>query len=606
MDLNIYKNKLIKDLNLKLEFFTHIVPVPVVVYYATLSVFTFSKEYLHFSVFTILIYATIASILMLVMGIVLRIRKINKIFLNSDIVQIKYQLLQLPKFEAILIASRWFIGVIFAYIMIIISSFFYFKELPFSFLIMFIPFLGIPIFLSIIPLEMSSHYLIAENVIRKYIKNTVLKDIDIPTEKIKINFFIKILFYIISLVGLPLTILVSLMSLTYYFGTQLANPIIHFITLSIICLYPIIQTAYYIAKNFNEGLKQIQESLEKVANGNFKVKSGILSYDELGTFSQFINRIIQQLESMYDSIQTLNENLEKIVEIRTLELKNTLEEVQKLKLQQDGDYYLTTLLIEPFIRKSNDDFLISSKFHLDFIIKQKKEFEFRGKKKEIGGDFCSFYEINLKNKPYIFFINADAMGKSIQGAGGILILMSVLQAAIERNYLLDSEKNVFPEIWLKQLFIELHKILETFQGSMMISLILGLLDIQTNSLYFINAEHPSPVLIRKYKARFIKDKYFLRKLGSIITEGNISINTILLQKNDIFVCGSDGKDDIIYQDKLNEDESLFLRLLKKNNFSPLQTYYYIVENSEVKDDISYYGLKPSNKIFSKKILKKKK
>ena len=51
-----------------------------------------------------------------------------------------------------------------------------------------------------------------------------------------------------------------------------------------------------------------------------------------------------------------------------LELQNTLGQVQKLKLQQDGDYFLTTLLIHPLIVNE----ATGSKIKIDFLIRQKK------------------------------------------------------------------------------------------------------------------------------------------------------------------------------------------------------------------------------------------
>ena len=583
-----YQKHILRELTFRLEIFTHIVPIPAIVYYAALAILTFSKKYADFAIITLMISAIIAAILMLLLGVILRINKIKKIFSITDKQTLKLELLRLPKFESFVIGFRWGLGIISAYGMII-ASFLYkygIKDLPVDFLLMIIPFLGVPIFLAIIPLEMSSHYLIAENIIRKYIKKSLLRDIELPTEKLKVNYFIKIFLYIVSLVGMPMIILVSLMSLTYYFGSQLTNPLIHFIFLSLICLYPIFQTAYYIAKNLNEGIAQIKESLEEISQGNFNTKSGILTFDELGMLSQFTNKIIVQLKDMYESIKTLNENLEQIVEIRTLELKNTLEEVQKLKQQQDGDYYLTSLLIEPFIQNRVEEEFLNQSFVYDFILKQKKEFVFRDKHKQIGGDFCTFRKIILKNKPYLFFVNADAMGKSIQGAGGVLILTSILQSALERNALFDEEQNVLPELWLRQLFIEMQKTFEVFQGSMMLSLIMGLIDVQTNSLYFTNAEHPYPALIRNDKLRIIKEKHFLRKIGTTITEGNLFINTIYLKKNDMFICGSDGKDDIVYDDKINDDETLFFRILEKNQKNPFRTVEYLFNHAIIKDDLS--------------------
>ncbi len=49
------------------------------------------------------------------------------------------------------------------------------------------------------------------------------------------------------------------------------------------------------------------------------------------------------------------------------------------------------------------------------------------------------------------------------------------------------------EHWLRELFIQMHKTLETFQGTMFITAVLGLIDVENMSLYYMNADHPPPV-----------------------------------------------------------------------------------------------------------------
>lgn len=54
------------------------------------------------------------------------------------------------------------------------------------------------------------------------------------------------------------------------------------------------------------------------------------------------------------------------------ELKQTLTEVQTLKLQQDGDYYLMSLLIRPLVEIQYE----SSKVKLDFLFAKKRNLYF--------------------------------------------------------------------------------------------------------------------------------------------------------------------------------------------------------------------------------------
>lgn len=67
------------------------------------------------------------------------------------------------------------------------------------------------------------------------------------------------------------------------------------------------------------------------------------------TLYQTIEGLNENLENKILVIEDLNQNLEKKVEDRTKELQQTLNEVRILKEKQDGDYFLTTLIVEPLI-----------------------------------------------------------------------------------------------------------------------------------------------------------------------------------------------------------------------------------------------------------------
>ena len=61
-----------------------------------------------------------------------------------------------------------------------------------------------------------------------------------------------------------------------------------------------------------------------------------------------------------------------------------MHEVNTLKIQQDGDYFLTSLLSRPLFVNLNKSNVVLTEFY----ISQKKKFEFRNKKSELGGDIC--------------------------------------------------------------------------------------------------------------------------------------------------------------------------------------------------------------------------
>ncbi|MCB1138758.1 MAG: SpoIIE family protein phosphatase [Leptospiraceae bacterium] len=277
----------------------------------------------------------------------------------------------------------------------------------------------------------------------------------------------------------------------------------------------------------------------------------------LGIAGILANRFVR----VHNQVEELNQSLEKKVEKRTEQLQNSLQEIQTLKVQQDGDYYLTSLLIKPL----GGNFVESRSIDIDILMRQKKQFQFRRWEAEIGGDLIASHTIQLQSKTYAAFVNGDAMGKSIQGAGGALVLGVVFKAIISRTQQSSDMQQLSPERWLRICFEELQNVFVSFDGTMMISAILGLVDEDTGMLYFVNAEHPWAVLYRNQKATFLEHELQLRKIGIEALRGKLTVQTFAMQPGDVAFIGSDGRDDIqIGVDKaghriINEDENEFLR-----------------------------------------------
>ncbi len=290
--------------------------------------------------------------------------------------------------------------------------------------------------------------------------------------------------------------------------------------------------------------------------------------------------------TVHQQVEDLNAHLDNKVKERTSELNETLKKVSALKVQQDGDYFLTSLLTEPLMRNETE----SSSVKIDFYVKEKKEFKFRKWEKEIGGDFCMADAFSLREKPYLMFINADAMGKSIQGAGGVLVLGSVLNSLINRTKVLSVYNELYPERWLRNAFVELQEIFESFNGSMLVSSVLGLIDEESGLMYFINAEHPWCILYRDNKAVFIEEELTFRKLGTQGVKGKIWIQTFQLQAGDVVFIGSDGKDDILIDAGetvvMNENEGLILEKIEKSQGQLNPLVDILKKTGEITDDLS--------------------
>ncbi|MCW7482162.1 SpoIIE family protein phosphatase [Leptospira kanakyensis] len=333
-------------------------------------------------------------------------------------------------------------------------------------------------------------------------------------------------------------------------------------------------------QSINLTLEQINESANSLASGG-RGALPILSIDK--EFIQFA----ENFEKATREVGRIRENLQELVEAKTSELRNSLEIVESLKKQQDGDYFLTSLLIKPLSLNKT----LGSNVKTDFFIKQKKTFTFHGRENEIGGDICITRTLSLRGKDYTFFLNADAMGKSLQGAGGVLVLGAAVQSILERSIAVQSVKLLYAERWIKNAYQELHHIFESFDCSMLVSMVMGLIDDETGLVYYLNAEHPWSVLFRNEKAEFIKNNSELRKLGTPVKENSLEISTLQLQPGDVLVLGSDGRDDIEFVSmedlrKINHDEELFLHHVERGKGDLKSIYKSILETGELTDDLS--------------------
>lgn len=338
-------------------------------------------------------------------------------------------------------------------------------------------------------------------------------------------------------------------------------------------------------------LANLLSGVRRVNAGNLNVRVPVKVEDEIGFLSRSFNRMVESIFEQQIQLKEYADSLEEKVAQRTADLQESLDQVQSLKQKQDGDYFLTALLTRPFIQNRNQNEYIQT----DFLIKQKKQFEFRQRNDEIGGDLCSTHTIRLRDRAYLVFLNADAMGKSIQGAGGVLVLGAVFESIITRTQISNSGQVNHPERWLKDAFAEMHKIFESFSGCMLVSLVFGLLDERSGLLYYLNAEHPESVLYRAGTARFLNTPRMLRKLGSQEVDGDLCINILQLQPGDILITGSDGRDDILLHNPdgiptLNEDENLFLKLVESSSANLELIAEHLHSLGEITDDLSLLRL----------------
>jgi len=312
---------------------------------------------------------------------------------------------------------------------------------------------------------------------------------------------------------------------------------------------------------------------------------GAMMFPYLGVLTFLCLTDYQRRVELIRSELNLLEEKEQVI-TASKKLKKSLDLVNELKTQQDGDYYLTSLLLNPLGVNAIDEGL---NVDVDFFTKQKKNFEFKNQKKSIGGDISIAHTLQFADGPVSVFLNGDAMGKSMQGAGGSLVLGAVFQSIVERTRL---QQGVHPEPWLKNIFLELQRVFESFDCSMLVSVFICAIENNTGKLYYLNAEHPWGVLYRAGKAVFLQNLSYYRKLGTPGLQGEINVDQVQLEPNDIILLGSDGRDDIALpghsatQRVINEDESIFLKHIEAADGRLEQIYELISAMGEITDDLS--------------------
>lgn len=273
---------------------------------------------------------------------------------------------------------------------------------------------------------------------------------------------------------------------------------------------------------------------------------------------------------------------------KTSELQEANNAISALVEQQHGDYFLTSLLIKPLISNAIESNTLRAKFYIN----QKKKFKFKHWEAQLGGDLCIARSIILQGKKYIAFSNGDAMGKSMQGAGGALVMGVMLNSIIDRSQTFEYEQNKTPRQWVENTYQELEAVFESFDGSMMMSCITGVIEEETGLVTYFNAEHPWLVIYRDGKAIFAEDESEVgRKLGTM-GFAELFVKEYRLKPGDVMLMGSDGKDDIKLGMSeeghriINEDETLFLKYVEKANGDINEIAGYVENTGELTDDFT--------------------
>ena len=362
--------------------------------------------------------------------------------------------------------------------------------------------------------------------------------------------------------------------------------IIFFTSLLIVIIFP-----RFFLSSLVKPLNNLLEGVTKVNEGNLDIQVPIKVQDEIGYLSGSFNSMVESIKQARKELEDYAENLEEKVKERTREVQEKMDEVQKLKIQQDGDYFLTSLLAKPLFFNANKSKLVPT----EFFIRQKKKFEFKNKTADLGGDICITGTLKFGKpddyKVYIMAMNGDAMGKSMQGAGGSLVMGVVFNAIMSRSASNKKVLDMKPEEWLTDIYHEVNSVFKSFNGTMVISATVVLIEEKSGEMLYFNAEHPATILYRDGKASFIEQELLLRKLGQE-SEFDFKVYHYQLSPGDVVILGSDGRDDIdLTPDAkirtINEDEFAILQTIEKTNGNIFEIEDVLKTQGTITDDLSF-------------------
>ncbi|TGM98811.1 SpoIIE family protein phosphatase [Leptospira dzoumogneensis] len=303
-------------------------------------------------------------------------------------------------------------------------------------------------------------------------------------------------------------------------------------------------------------------------------------YSVLGFILFCSFRISGRFVEMKNELKVWNEKLQEDITLKTKELRESLTNVRNLKDKQDGDYFLMSILQSCFQNKVND----FGDFKIEALVSQFKTFEFKSKLGEIGGDLVCIEEIRIGDRKFLAILNADAMGKSLQGATGALLASSMFKSHI------DSSHSGFytPETWIVSLYRKIHGLFQSFAGNLFATGILAVLDPENSCIFFLNAQHPPSVLLRNNISGFIENETSY-KMGIPILKDIPKVYCISLKENDSILFGSDGREDLRVRTKNKEIQSFseqFLLEVSNTNGDPALLKNKMEEYGNYIDDLS--------------------
>lgn len=255
--------------------------------------------------------------------------------------------------------------------------------------------------------------------------------------------------------------------------------------------------SHVLAKQFVRPIQELTAGVQDIAKGNLDKKIEIHTGDELELLGESFNSMTQELQEHILRLTSITAEKERIA----TEL-NVASEIQ-------------------FSMLPNDFSLGAGRFDI---------FASMTPAKSVGGDFYDFY---MLGEDYLAVVIADVSGKGIPAA----LFMAAAKNCL-KHYLLGMDSPEELEKYVMQANVRL---CENNDKNFFVTLFLGVLDLRSGLLRFVNAGHTPPLLRRQQDGNVFRPMRMKRNFAlGVLEDWQYAREEIQLAEGDVMFLYTDG------------------------------------------------------------------
>lgn len=355
---------------------------------------------------------------------------------------------------------------------------------------------------------------------------------------------------------------------------------------------PVIKMEQDITTETNLVKEQMRETFSSMT-GTFLIAAILIAAVVIGISVRFTAKIIDPIKNLHRQVEVIGQgNLDARVEVSgddeigalarefnamAVSLKQQMYEIQKVTAEKEriGAELSVAAQIQASMLPNTSAFIGYPEFDIYASMEPAKE---------VGGDFYDFFFID---ETHLAIVIADVSGKGVPSALFMVIAKTLIKDLAQMGLAPD------------EIFRQANeKLCESNEEDMFVTAWLGILDIRSGHMVYVNAGH-NPPLICQNGHSFV---YLKQKSGFVLAgmEGmRYPCGEILFKEQDIIVLYTDGVTEAVdAQETLYGEERLKDALNRCSNQDPKelltslkQDIRAFVKNAPQSDDITMLGLK---------------